>query len=232
MTEQLRGYADRVEFGEEFYRAQIVLCVQASIGIVVSKAAIKSMEVASNWKDTLAQKFGGIKTGISTPVREVGGGVSSPVTQSREHGPSQSNTRRVVGSEGKSKKQQGGGNGMGPPAASSAVNGKHIGLAMICSQSVAGSNVKGMRVKSKGANCDVCKGEHFPFECPKAFGETYPGRSMPGWSEKGEKIDACWNGTEITDKTLEQWQRMQKQGWFCKHPFGDGGRQCPPFAFN
>jgi hypothetical protein len=228
MTEQLREFGDRIELGEDFYCAQVRLCVQASIGIIVSKAAIKSMEVASSWRESLEKKFGA-KSVVNLATREVRAAPPSHASP-RDVASAKPIQQRGLGGTplGRDKKQQWG-SVSGPPDPSS--NAKLVGLAMICSQSVAGSNTKGMRAKGKGTNCDVCKGDHFAFECPRAFGETYPGRAMPGWTEKGERIEACWNGAEITERTLQQWQRMQRQGWFCKHPFGEGGRQCPPFSF-
>jgi hypothetical protein len=226
MTEQIRDYCDRVEFGEDFYQEQIKLCAQAAIGIVVSKAAIKSMEVASSWRETLEKKFGS-KAGSSTP--SVRNPYVPPAAQPpRQPAPAQNFSHRDAAAGGRDKRQKA---DFGPPNMVGNGNGRQVGTAMVCSQHVAGSNVKGMRVKGKGSNCEVCKGEHFAFECPRAFGEAFPGRSMPGWNEKGERIEACWNGTDITERTLEQWQRMQRQGWFCKNPFGEGGRQAPPFSF-
>jgi hypothetical protein len=69
---------------------------------------------------------------------------------------------------------------------------------------------------------------HFKFECPTLFGQTYPGKAMPGHDEDGQKAPAMWNGTEITTQCMEQWQKMQRMGFFKKLPLD--GKAAPAFT--
>ena len=106
---------------------------------------------------------------------------------------------------------------------------------MIASFEVGGKNLQGARERTDGTcgysnSAGTCDGKHYPFECPRAFSDTYPGKTMPGWTEKGERVGRMWNGDEITPECQKQWQYMQNGKWFTKFAF-KAGKQARPFAY-
>eukprot|EP00961_Rhodomonas_salina_P219416 2965931-Rhodomonas_salina.2 len=88
-------------------------------------------------------------------------------------------------------------------------------------------------VTRQPAQCYVpgCAGHHPRHDCPKLFAQMYPGRTMPGFGEDGLRAAHAWKGDEVTQQTLQQWQRMQRQGFFVRDARGNGLATAEPFRF-
>ena len=112
---------------------------------------------------------------------------------------------------------------------------KMVGAATVVSVHVAGSNMKGARVHTGKCPYEregvACGEPHHLFECPKNFADTFPRKSMPGWTFQGQRMPHLWNGDAITEACLREWQNMQRQGWFQKFPFTKG-KAALPFSFD
>eukprot|EP00961_Rhodomonas_salina_P036078 485004-Rhodomonas_salina.1 len=96
------------------------------------------------------------------------------------------------------------GRGRQSPAPNPSLNAKTVGLAAPSSADVIGVNTAGHSSAPHGP-CEVsgCQGKHPRHDCPKLFAETYPGRTMPGFDEKGARVPASWKGNDITGATLQ-----------------------------
>ena len=62
-----------------------------------------------------------------------------------------------------------------------------------------------------------------------AFVTAYPGRTMPGFDEKGIRSPSRWNGDDITEDTKVQWRNMQRNGSFKISQHKDG-KTLPDFS--
>ncbi len=101
-----------------------------------------------------------------------------------------------------------------PPRRTTEVTGRKMPTA----RAIIGHNSGGsVAVNTKCYAC--CKAlekegeDHRAWECPAKFASEHPGRSMPGFDEKGEHRPSAWAGDEITQETGQQWSRMQAMGF-------------------
>jgi hypothetical protein len=100
---------------------------------------------------------------------------------------------------------------------------KATGTRMPLAKSIVGASTPG--AKDCDSVCEVCgaggspETGHRKFECPKLFGQEHPGRSMPGFTNKGDRVASAWDGLNITAVTRAQWIRLQSLGFFSQPPF-------------
>ena len=121
------------------------------------------------------------------------------------------------------------GRGKALPPADNGGNAAVLGLTAPTAKAIVGANMKGSVAKT--GTCGVCSQVgHDDVECPIAFSQAFPNRSMPGWDEDGVKIGANWSGENITPSCLGQWCKMQSIGFFVK---AQGSKRAAlPFATN
>ena len=102
---------------------------------------------------------------------------------------------------------------------------REVGITMPSSQMICGLAV-GMRDKhsnpAKTYSCYVreCKDKrgHEKWECPTAFAAKYPGKRMPGFTDKGDRILNDWDGDTPIPTVRQQWQTLIDDGFFRNHP--------------
>jgi hypothetical protein len=254
MQTHVRKFARNMDGAEGFYRDSIQACIKAAFGVVISRTAIKNLTKQDDWREKMEKKWGQNTVNSGGALRG-GNGFAGGDTQARPKAPRFENAgQRPEGKDAGGRFIQGGNGGFGqarhrdgeerqvfrggasadgngrrprPGPPDPTLNPKTVGLAMPVSCDVAGSNTKGMSFRS-GGKCEACGGPHFRFECPVAFAQTYPGKAMPGWKVDGERDPYMWNDTEITAICLEQWQKMQRMGFFKKMAIN--GKAAPAFA--
>jgi hypothetical protein len=231
MQEQLREYTDNLARGEQFLQRQILLFANAALGTTVARSAIKSMDKADEWREKLEKRYGtgdisGRKTQDAADMllhklneiighRDRGSGQAASGAMGRGgHAPG----GMVLGvGSGKISTAPPGlnrhGGGRAKPPVDDGTNARSLGMAAPTSQAIVGTNMNGALVKTSA--CSTCgKVGHEPNECPVAFAEQFRGRSMPGWNDDGSKNSQMWEGDCINGNCLQQWQAMQKLGFF------------------
>ena len=85
-------------------------------------------------------------------------------------------------------------------------------------KSIVGASTPG--AQDCDATCPECNTEgHRRFECPATFAKEYPGKSIPGFDKRGNRISSQWDGDNLTSALKSQWLRLQALGYFTDPSF-------------
>ena len=101
-----------------------------------------------------------------------------------------------------------------PSSSNKTSTGKRCPIA----KSIVGASTPG--AQDCDATCPDCNTVgHRRFECPVTFAKEYPGKSIPGFDKQGNRINAQWEGENLTTALKAQWTRLQNLGYFTEPSF-------------